>query len=232
VTDLLQNGDFTGGTYRYTDPWGNQISELELPQGWELFTYQEKGEIHRPETKVERTSPDPELVAPVWKAFTSYSRHHYSLGQRVPVAFRTELSFYAWVFPWSSSQDKFGESVGGSYRVRVGIDPFGGVDPESRYIKWSHKEPGYKAMDVLQELIVEAVAEAGMVTVWLQGDCEWPLKHNDAFWDGARLWALSVPEPPEPPAGDLEARLARLEAIEAERETVEAFGLQFVTKRN
>ena len=58
-------------------------------------------------------------------------------------------------------------------------------------------------------------ATAVTVTVWLQGDCEWPVKHNNAFWDGAHLEALDTPEPPpgECACAEFAARLAVIESV-------------------
>ena len=213
MSNLLTNGDFTGSTYQFVE-WGHTVNEVQLPTGWDLFSYDGGADFHRPETKVQPAHTE-ELTGATWKVFTTYSRHHYSLGQRVAVAVGTELKLTAWVYPWSSSKDEFGESVGGSYRTRVGIDAAGLNEPDSPYIVWSHEEPGLKAMDRLVEHTVVVTAVTPMVTVWLQGDCEWPVKHNNAFWDGAHLEALDTPEPPpgECACAELAARVAVIESV-------------------
>jgi len=226
--NLLQNGDLTGGFYYLTE-WGHEMHEVQLPVGWDLFQYRpisEDPQTHRPECKIENGDHEPSLTSPVWKAFTTFSKHHYTLGQRVQVAVGTELKLSAWVYAWSSRFDQWGISVDGSYRTRIGIDPFGGINPDADEVVWNHTAPGLKSMDCLQEHTLQATAKAGMITVWLQGDAEWALKHNDAFWDGAHLVALSTPPGPGDPA--LEARVAALERQLAGYGTVEAFGKRFV----
>jgi len=225
MTNLLQNGNFTGGAYHYTE-WGHQVNEVQLPTGWGLFEYDHGSDFHRPETKVQVAHQEPSLTDMVWKVFSTYSRHHCSLGQRVQVAVGTDLRLDAWVYAWSSDADTWGESEGGSYRVRVGIDPYGCLFSDSPDIQWSHPGHGYKAMSEYVHLDTKAIAEAGVVTVWLQGDAEWAVKHNDAFWDSASLTAISTPAPGDPDLerwqAGMEARMTAIEAQLAGYGTVEA----------
>ena len=67
----------------------------------------------------------------------------------------------------------------------VGIDPTGGTNPLSGSVVWSqgwHIYNGY-----VQELSVQTVAQSGTVTVFVRSRTKWPFKHNDAYWDDARL---------------------------------------------
>ena len=216
----------------WRDEYGQTHSTVALPGEWSLFWAEPntgQGVFVLPECKRVNLGL-PQNLGWVWKAFSTYSTHRYALGVRVAVPIGARLIMGAGVWTWSSTQDSPMESIDGSYRTRIGIDPFGGINPNSEDVEWSHPAPGLKAMDSLVDHTVEDEAQAGKVTLWLWGDSEWRVKHNDAYWTDVSLWIEGGQEPP--PAGDLEARLARLEAIEAERETVSAFGLQFVTKRN
>jgi hypothetical protein len=39
----------------------------------------------------------------------------------------------------------------------------------------------------VQQLTVQAQAQASTVTVFLRSQTAWPFKHNDVYWDDARL---------------------------------------------
>jgi hypothetical protein len=70
----------------------------------------------------------------------------------------------------------------------VGIDPHGGTDPNSGNVIWSKGYHIYNGF--VQEVPVEATAQAGVVTVFLRSHTKWPFKHNDAYWDDAQLVRL------------------------------------------
>jgi hypothetical protein len=78
--------------------------------------------------------------------------------------------------------------------VQVGIEPTGRA-PESLgsaapdTVKWSSPIV-YEAYDNWFRLEVDAQAEGERVAVYLRGNPEWPVKHNDSYWDDARLEVL------------------------------------------
>jgi hypothetical protein len=207
VSVALQNGGFEGGTYLWTDPWGNRIAEVTLPNGWQYFSfrpYEGDGYYHRPETKPEdagrygfRRVLDGWWG---WKAFSTYSNHAYALGQRVSVPRGTLIEAGAYGQAWSSAKDDPTYSSQGSYWLNVGIDPAGGDDWQSANIVWAQALPGRKQLDTWARLAVTTTAQADYVTVWLRGEAEWRLKHNDSYWDAAWLRAVGAqPEPTWPP---------------------------------
>jgi len=117
--------------------------------------------------------------------FTLYSTHTAGLYQRVAVPEGTELEFSIWVVVWSSSQDNpHYSTLPGKYWLSVGIDPYGGEDPYSDQIIWSDRIERY---DEHVWLSVTAVAQADHVTVFTKAAPEWCVKHNDSYWDDARL---------------------------------------------
>jgi len=200
--NLLVNGDFTDGQH----VWQSNPT-VQIPNSWDLFAYDQAG--HMPECYCMMMGP-PQNIGPIWKVFTSYAQHEHALGERVIVPVGAELVFRASVWAWSSGQDDPMRSLnGGSYHTRIGIDPFGGMEWRSPHIVWDYPPLGHKVMDTRDEHSVAAVAEAGVVTVWLSGRHEWALKHGDAYWFQASLESLYTPEPP--PTGDLAERVGHLE---------------------
>jgi len=203
--NLLVNGNFTDSDYVWQDN-----ATVRLPTGWGLFDYVQGGDDTKmPECYVMPMGP-PQDLGPIWKVFTTFAKHEYALGQRVIVPVGSQLVFRAGVWAWSSALDDPMRSLGGgSYHTRIGIDPLGGTDWRSQDIIWDYPELGHKAMDCRDEHSVAAVAEAGVVTVWLSGRHEWALKHGDAYWFQASLESLYTPEPPS--SSDLAERVAELE---------------------
>ena len=90
---------------------------------------------------------------------------------------------------FSSNEDDFSQSAG-KYRMRIGIDPYGGLDPESPDVVWSNGGHAIEPYDEYQFLSVETVARSDRVTVFIWGQAEWALKHNNAYVDDVRLVAI------------------------------------------
>ncbi len=68
----------------------------------------------------------------------------------------------------------------------VGIDPTGGINPFAGSVVWSQGWHIYNGF--VQEVAVDAVAQANTVTVFTRARAKWPFKHNDAYWDDAQLF--------------------------------------------
>ncbi|MGA9349866.1 MAG: hypothetical protein WBW48_13830 [Anaerolineae bacterium] len=203
--NLLTNPGFEDGcSYRLDpyEPWKGPQGELYVANGWELW-YDNRDQCreglccynYRPEYKPEDgyVFTDPQRVRSgryAQKFFTLYSTHTAGLYQRVAVPEGSEVEFSIWVVVWSSSQDNpHYSTLPGKYWLSVGIDPYGGVDPYSDQIIWSNKIEHY---DEHVQLSVAVVAQADHVTVFTKAAPEWCVKHNDSYWDDARL---SIPLP-------------------------------------
>ena len=211
---MLVNGNFAEGTYEFEE-WGWKLSSTLIPKGW-FFWYHGRssgdsdGLWALPECKVQTPPAYMGLMGLAWKAFSTFSIHQYALGQRVLVQVGDKLDFWATVWPWSSSEDNELVSHEGSYRTRIGIDPTGGDDPNSLNVVWNAEAPGIKLMDsaVLHRLS-DVTAKTSWVTVYLWGDAEWRLHHNDAWWNDCTIRVTSA----SVPVADWEPRVAALESL-------------------
>lgn len=191
------------GAFREVDG----ITELKVASGWEPWW---DPKATRPEYKRADLVVDPRRVhsgsaAQQW--FNNYATHTAGIYQRViGVPVGKTLVFETWVQAFSSGQDDFTHS-NGRYRMRIGIDPYGGLDPESPDVVWSNGGNAVEPYDAYQLLHVEALARSDRATVFVWGQAEWPLKHNDAYCDDTRLYVLddgSTPSPsPSPVPGGL-----------------------------
>lgn len=127
-----------------------------------------------------------------WVNFSA--THHAGIYQQVNVVAGSLLTLKAWGQSWSSDRDDPAVSHNGKYALSVGIDPTGGTDWRSPNIVWS---PQNGTMDQWVEFTLQTRAQAGTVTVYLRGDAEWKMKHNDAYFDDL---CLTVEAPPPPTA--------------------------------
>ncbi|MGI6380610.1 MAG: hypothetical protein ACOX2R_07570 [Anaerolineae bacterium] len=154
--------------------------------------------------------------------FTNYGTHTGGFYQRVQVPAGSRVTFSIWVqiytgerelmsdgHPYSDLEwpQKEGDKRGpGNYRVWAGIDPYGGAPgfgaPAPDTIVWS--EPvldretrvigaNGSQIDAWVQLTVSTVAQGEWVTVFTKGSPEFPVKHNNSFWDDACLVVESAP---------------------------------------
>lgn len=172
--------------------------EVKVANGWQPFwqdgPMQDEGYNHRPEYQPEDAARfgRRRVREGNWaqKMFTTFSTHHGGIYQQVNVPPGSTLRLSAWAQAWSSDKDDPAVSSGGKYYMTVGIDPTGGTNFNSPAIVWSAPST---ALDTWVQLAVEAKAQAGTVTVFLRGDAEWRVKHNDVYFDEA---CLTVAAPP------------------------------------
>lgn len=188
----LKNKDFCDGFRNVND-----VGELTVANQWQPWWQEgeageEPGYLHRPEYKPEdgrrfgyRRIRTGDLSQ---KLFTTFSTHNAGLYQQVAnVPIGKRIAFSAWVQVWSSQKDNIETSTqNGRYKTCVGIDPYGGTDPFSTQVVWSELIEQY---DEWGQRIVSTEALAEAITVFLRGTCQWRVKHNDAYWDEARLYA-------------------------------------------
>lgn len=162
--------------------------EITVANGWHPWWQegpgQEDGYNRRPEYKGEDAARfgRRRVREGNWaqKMFTTFSTHHAGFLQQINVPANSTVTLKAWGQAWSSEKDNPDVSQGGHYEMSVGIDPTGGTDFNSSNIIWS---PRSALLDQWVQLSVQAKAKGGTVTLYLRGDAEWRLKHNDVHFD-------------------------------------------------
>ncbi len=156
------------------------------------------------------------------KFFTMWRIHRAGLLQTVQVNPGDRLRFTMDAHAWSSDDDnpRTSDGVGASaffalegtvtedaprnVTFKVGIDPTGGTDPFADTVVWGK---GAHIYNVYHELpAVEAVAQGSQITVFVIDQVLWRVKHNDVYFDNARLEVVTSPQPqPQPEPGQCPA---------------------------
>jgi hypothetical protein len=216
--NLMVNPGFEGTFEMHGAP------ELGVGTGWTPWFDERQT---RPEYKgeaYEQVRADGSIVAmsqrvfhgaAVQKMFTSSSTHDAGFYQQVRVAPGARLRFGAWVRTWSSDCNDpcvsplapcraGSDNSHGSYRTMVGIDPTGAVpsrlgEVPPATVRWSPDAVFEPYLD-WSPLVIETAATGEWVTVYLRGNPQWPVKHNDSYWDDARLEDVTGPPTRTPAA--------------------------------
>jgi LysM repeat protein len=203
--NLLTNPNFEGGFY-----YADGVPELQVANGWKPWwiegTREEtsRGYLHRPEYKAEdRLLYGGRRIRSeryAQKFFTSFSTHHAGFFQRAAAPTGSQVTFCIWVQVWSSSKhDPDRSQDPGKVRVSVGIDPHGRSDPYYPEVIWSEPVVEY---DKWLHLCVSGPVLSDGVTVWTRSVVEWPVVHNDTYWEDATLVVTQPPPTPTPPPTD------------------------------
>jgi hypothetical protein len=194
----LKNKDFCD-EFRSVD----DVAELTVANDWhpwwqeggvpeEVRDANEAGYLWRPEYKPEsardfgykrvRTGDFAQ------KFFSTFATHNAGLYQQVTgVPEGKRITFSCWVQVWSSQRENIDVSQeNGRYKTGVGVDPYGGTDPMSPNVVWGELVEEY---DEWGQRTVSVESMSDTVTVFLRGTCQWRVKHNDSYWDEARLYA-------------------------------------------
>jgi hypothetical protein len=131
--------------------------------------------------------------------FNSYGTHDGGIFQRVLAPKGATATFTLWMWGWSNKDDVWGRSQA-VYHKWVGIDPFGGTNPDSPTVKWFGPED---TMDKWVRMEISAVVEGDAVTVFARGKPDFPMKNNAVIADDASL-VFSTARPPisSTPAAD------------------------------
>lgn len=120
------------------------------------------------------------------KYFTFWSIHEAGVYQAVGgITPGQRLRFNIHVQAWSNNDNDPSFSFGQpTMHLRVGIDPYGGLNPYSGNVIWSNER---EAFDHWELFSVEAVAQATRVTVFTYSRPIYGLQHNDVYLDEASL---------------------------------------------
>lgn len=204
--NLLQNPGFEEGPYLY-----NNIGELKLPNSWEPW-YVDEGD-QDPAWK----NPRPEYNMcgePIRVRSGSYSlqygkrwsTHWAGARQRVGgITPGSRVRFTIWGYMYAHPPEWSPDQQPGNLHMRIGIDPTGGTDPFAGHIVWSPEASplalGTGSGAPWHQFVVEAVAGADAVTVFVYSNPESPMDALAVQWDDASLTLLEPPTqtPPPPP---------------------------------
>jgi hypothetical protein len=177
------------------------IGELKVAEHW--FPWWHETDT-RPEYKIATLDVDANRVhsgsaAQQW--FNNYATHTggiYQQIQDVPVG--KALTLTAFVQAFSRNDDGNWRESDGRYRMRIGLDPYGGTDPESKDVVWSQVVQPY---DKWFPLRVETTSRSDRCTIFVWAQAEWRVKHNNGYVDDCRLVYAGEDAPPDPPpSGD------------------------------
>ncbi len=183
---MLINGMFAGPFRAYQG-----VQALAVAPGWVPWWVSQvpgagaapyRRPVYRSETGRARLGESCQVYGTPWGV------HLAGLYQQVRVTPGQGLRFTCWGYAWSSEGDDPSRSHNpGQMHLRVGIDPAGGTDPLAPSVVWSEMREVYDHFEAFE---AEAVARSPVVTVFVYSRPRWPKKHNDIYWDDARLSVL------------------------------------------
>lgn len=130
------------------------------------------------------------------KYFTFFSIHDAGMYQRVTgITPGQRVRFSIYMQAWST-HNAYGPSEGQqSMGMRIGIDPTGGTNPYAGTVQWS---PVNDVYDTWGFYSLEAVAQAGAVTVFTRSTPVYGFQHNDIYLDDASLVIVGSGPAPAP----------------------------------
>jgi hypothetical protein len=122
---------------------------------------------------------------PAQQVSTPWGTHTAGLWQQVPSAPGNEYELTVEGQAWSSDDPKPGSRLEASdVNLQIGIDPSGGLDPESPLIVWSDL---YQPLSHWQTLRLVAEAETDVITIYLKSSPTLPKRQQTIFWRNAFL---------------------------------------------
>ena len=122
---------------------------------------------------------------PVQQLSTPWGTHVAGLWQQVPSAPGNRYELTVEGQAWSSDDATPGSRVEASdVNLQIGIDPTGGVDPESPLIQWS---PLAQPLSRWETLHLTADAETTTITIYLKSAPALPKRQQSVFWRNAFL---------------------------------------------
>jgi hypothetical protein len=134
--------------------------------------------------------------------FTPFSGHHAGVLKSFEAPPGATVEVGAWGQAWASPEDDAWESdPAANVRMQIGVDPDGGTDPTAPSVAWG---AAGNPLDVWQEIppVEVTVGEAGRLTVFLSANPNYPLKHNDIYWDDVYAVLTGARRPSLPAGGE------------------------------
>jgi hypothetical protein len=222
-TNLLNNPGFEGfyRSFRYGEAITDLVLEFRIADGWTPW-YRPQADsdpgwrYRRPEYRPATYSYNGSAAQ---QYFTSFGTHQAGVLQPVRGAvagqtYRFAIAAYMWS---SNSEDLYNSVDPGDARIRIGIDPTGGVNPYGDSVVWGPFQTFY---DEWRVLAVDAVAQSSALTVFVWSEQSYPVVHNDVALDEAFLGLASAAPVPAGavPAADEAAPAEEAAAVEAPAE--------------
>lgn len=176
----LANAGFDNDFYAYRND-----EQLQVAVGWApWWAPAEAGDPAWKNQKPHYTATTLDDYA-VQQISTPFATHTGGLFQQFPAApgNRYELSVMAQA--WSSEDEKPGSRRDASdVNLQIGVDPTGGLDPESPLIQWSDTAQPLSRWETLR---LAFDAEANIATVYLRSAPALPKRQQSVFWRNAVL---------------------------------------------
>lgn len=207
-TNKLSNGSNEQGFRLITNQWGTPQSSINVAHDW--FPWWGTNDVppeYKPANDAANSYPDRVYQGDggrqAQQFFWAQKKGMGGLYQRVDnVQAGRVMRFSIQMEMWSSSKTGYdpNDDHDGRIHAKIGIDPYGGTDPESRDIVWSQPT---QDLWKYTPLSVEATTMSNRVTVWIWTLAEWSMLHNDVYVDAAQLVYIDqVPEPDPDPGTD------------------------------
>lgn len=122
---------------------------------------------------------------PVQQLSTPWGTHVGGVWQQVPAAPGNRYELTVEAQAWSSDDAMPGSRVEASdVNLQIGIDPTGGLDPESPLIIWG---PAAQPLSHWETLHLTADAETATITIYLKSAPALPKRQQSIFWRNAFL---------------------------------------------
>lgn len=116
---------------------------------------------------------------------TPFGTHIGGLWQQVPSVEGNSYEFTVDGQAWSSEDPSPGSHLEPSdVNMQIGIDPTGGLDPNSPLIIWSNAAQPISRWETLR---IEAEAQAAIITVYVKSAPKLPKRQQSVFWRNAFL---------------------------------------------
>lgn len=181
-TNVLQNASFDGN---YS---GRGRPDLNLPEGWNIWVasqpHSENWMNLPPVVFPHNAAPQIQSGSASLNLNKGYATFTAALYQEVSVPANVSMRASAWVWLHSCEPAPCNSDASAGARVRVGIDPNGGSDPNSSDIVWSDFSTPYDSWGLIG---VSATSTGSAATMFLYMTQDWPKQENQVYWDSASL---------------------------------------------
>ncbi len=179
-SNLLANGDFDEEFSAF-----HNDEQLQVAVGW--APWWTDAADNDPEWKHQKPRFKSTTVdgKPAQQVSTPFATHVAGLWQQVPAAAENRYDLSVMAQAWSSEDDTPGSRRDASdVNVQVGVDPTGGLDPESPLIEWTDMAQPLSRWETLR---LSFAAEANIITIYLRSAPPLPKRQQSVFWHNAVL---------------------------------------------